>query len=368
MTRTRAARRWPALKKSVAAVLVIVGSLLFVPPTEVDSAALDGTAEANDVTVVNTLAERIDAPAPSTSQPPSVTTPEPTTPEVVVVDPQNADPWIAGPEPVPAPAAQTMLDVAYGPDAAHRLDIRLPANADAPVIVYLHSGGWIGGDRASVPDVVLRFIERGYAVVSVDYRLAPEHTFPEPVRDVKRALRWLKDYGRDSGAIDGDRMVLFGTSAGGHLASFTAATAGHYEPSDLPADLSAFDSTVAGVVSIAGPTDLAAFFEHDHPWGHDLTTAFLGCDPCAPQLLSAASPLAHLHDELPPAYWAHGESDVVVDLESQGRTIAEGWASAAGPMMSWIDIVEDTDHGLVEPRINTPWLHEFVDSAVRPAT
>ena len=277
----------------------------------------------------------------------------------------NDNPWLDEASTVATPATTTMLDIAYGPDPAHRLDLRLPANADAPVIVYVHSGGWIGGDRSSVPDVVLRFIERGYAVASIDYRLAPEHTFPDPVRDVKRALRWLKDHGRDTGTIDGDRMVLFGTSAGGHLAAFAATTAGHYEPVDLPADLAAHDSTVAGVVSIAGPTDLASFIEHDHSWGPDLTTAFLGCDLCAPQLLTAASPLTHLHDELPPAYWAYGGADVVVALEPQGLAIAEEWAAAAGPMMSWIDIVEDTDHGLVEPRVNTPWLDEFIDAAVR---
>jgi len=265
---------------------------------------------------------------------------------------------------VASPAAEIIRDVPYGPDDIHRMDLYLPDAANAPVLVFLHSGGWVGGDRSFVPELVLRHLERGYAVASVEYRLAPAHPFPAPIHDTKRAVRELKVIAAETGRIDGDSIVLFGTSAGGHLAAFVGATDGSFEPTDLSEAQTAHDSGVAGIVVAVGPTDLVQLYSHENAWAKAMTTAHAGCLPCTVDELELPSVATHLHDDLPPAYWAYGELDPLVDPDFQGRLIAEAWAQAAGSEYSWFDFVEGSDDNLDETVINQRVLEIFLDHTV----
>lgn len=259
-------------------------------------------------------------------------------------------------------------EIAYGTDPAHRLDLYLPTVHDVPVIVYLHAGGWVTGGRESVPDLVLRFVERGYAVASVDYRLAPDHVFPAQLHDAKRAIRWLKAFGERTGLIDGDRMVVAGTSAGGHIASMVAATPGEFEPTGLTAEEAAVDSTVVGLFSAVGPTDLHTFYvpthsEQTHPWRTDLPEMMLGCSPCGEDILAQASTVTHLGDHLPPAYFAYGEFDTeLVHPISQGEVIADAWARHSG---SWFEFVDGAGHNFDHTQVNQRAIEAFVDRTVR---
>lgn len=266
-----------------------------------------------------------------------------------------------------APEADaTMLDVGYGDDPEQRLDLYLPAEPFAPVIVFVHSGGWISGGREAVPSMVLRFVERGYAVASIGYRLAPDHPFPASVEDVKRAIRWLRVFSQEEGLIDGDRIVAFGTSAGGHIAAMVAATPGRFEPTDLTDAQAAVDSTVVGVVSVVGPTDLTTFSQPD-TWAEELTEALLGCAPCGPEALADASPVTYMDHDLPPAYWVYGENDELVDAVTQGAVAASAWAVAAGESMSWFDLVGGCGHNIDCSTVNQRSLEDFVDRAVSDA-
>ncbi|MFC4450660.1 alpha/beta hydrolase [Halorussus aquaticus] len=98
-----------------------------------------------------------------------------------------------------------------------------PATGDpAPVLVYYHGGGWVLGTLDSIDGVCRRLARRGECVVvSVDYRLAPEHPFPAAVDDAVAALRWTEE---NASAFGGDpaRLAVGGTSAGGNLAAVTA--------------------------------------------------------------------------------------------------------------------------------------------------
>lgn len=264
----------------------------------------------------------------------------------------------------PAPAAFTELDVAYGSDPAQRLDVYLPTGSNAPVVLYLHSGGWSGGDKSEVPDFVMRFVERGYAVISANYRLAPQHQFPDPVHDVKHAIRWVKAFGEETGSVNGNRIVAFGRSAGGHLAAFVGTTAGRFEPNDLTDAAARFDSNVVGVVSVVGPTDLQSFYSHPLEWAREMTEDHVGCDPCANEVLAEASPLTHLHEDVPPAYWAYGGGDALVDADSQGAVAAAEWARVTRPLSSWFDLVNDATHNIDGSEINQRFLEAFVDMAI----
>jgi len=106
----------------------------------------------------------------------------------------------------------------------HALPARLYAPSDAalPVLLYFHGGGFTIGSVAS-HDVLCRELSRlsGCAVVSLDYRLAPEHRFPTAVHDAWDATQWLAAHGRELG-IDSGRMAVGGDSAGGTLATVCA--------------------------------------------------------------------------------------------------------------------------------------------------
>lgn len=88
-----------------------------------------------------------------------------------------------------------------------------------PCILYIHGGGWVICDLDS-HDLLARALakESGCAVLSVDYRLAPEHPFPAGLQDCRAALLWLRDHGASLG-LDGSRIAVAGDSAGGNLAA-----------------------------------------------------------------------------------------------------------------------------------------------------
>lgn len=299
---------------------------------------------------------------------PVATAPEPTL--IDVADPRpgdlrtDADADVLPPGYVAGTGVYAAADVAYGPDPAQVLDLYLPGATDAPVVLFLHSGGWVGGDEDALRPMVLRFVERGYAVASVSYRLAPDHIFPAQIHDVKLAIRWLKLFGETYGLIDGDRIVVYGISAGGHLAAFVAATPGRFEPSGLAPELATFDSSVVGIVSVVGPTDLVDFYRQPHPWALPITEAMVGCSPCADAQLAEASPITHLGPSLPPAYWAYGGlDDDFVHWSAQGVAIASAWGEQAGPGSSWLDVIDDQGHNIDHTTINQRAVEEFVDLA-----
>ncbi len=128
----------------------------------------------------------------------------------------------------------------------------LPAAADAPLVVFLHGGGWLRGSRKvftpgiSDAESFDRIVAAGFAVASCEYRLSGEALFPAQLDDVAAALAWLHAHGAEHG-IDASRLVLWGVSAGATLAALTG--------------LGRED--VCGVVDWFGPADLIALAEHD---------------------------------------------------------------------------------------------------------
>jgi len=133
------------------------------------------------------------------------------------------------------------------------LDLYLPTNPirrPVPTIVFLHGGGWSGGTRTTGPDFNRYFAQDGFAMASIEYRLTPSITFPANVEDVRTAIRWLKANASSHG-LDPDRVCLWGTSAGGHLATVAAlAPRGLFEGTDNLKQSSA----VRCVLDAYGPT------------------------------------------------------------------------------------------------------------------
>ncbi len=125
------------------------------------------------------------------------------------------------------PEGMTATDVSL-PLPGRTLAARLfrPADVIRPrLIVYFHGGGWVVGSRDTHHTVAaLLAADTGCAVISIDYRLAPEHPFPTPCDDATEAVQWLAGQ-RNSLAVDPDFLAVAGDSAGGHLAAGAAAKA-----------------------------------------------------------------------------------------------------------------------------------------------
>jgi len=122
-------------------------------------------------------------------------------------------------------------DIAYGDDPRHVLDVFAPAGegllkGTAPVVVFVHGGGFIGGERSPLPglindNVATFFARHGCIAVNASYRLAPDHTFPSGAQDVGRIVTWLRENIASFGG-DPQSIVLFGHSAGAaHVAAWT---------------------------------------------------------------------------------------------------------------------------------------------------
>ncbi|MCS3529831.1 alpha/beta hydrolase [Chryseobacterium sp. JUb7] len=142
------------------------------------------------------------------------------------------------------------------------LDIYKPKNTSSeklPVVIYVHGGGWVGGDKiihadTYIENTILKLVEKNYAVISIDYTLVSKDVhFPAPVNDTKDAVRWVRK-NADQYHFDPNNIGLFGASAGSHLSMLAAYTQDN-EFVGAP-ELSGYSAKVNYVVNNFGPTDL----------------------------------------------------------------------------------------------------------------
>ncbi|WP_171041317.1 alpha/beta hydrolase fold domain-containing protein [Sinomonas susongensis] len=227
-------------------------------------------------------------------------------------------------------------NIPYSVEEGYRplfLDLRVPAGATAahpaPVVVWVHGGGWVyGSRRRQAPNlhayrVIDSIVSAGYAVALLDYRLAKEAPFPAQVRDLRTAARWLRAHAGEYG-LDGTRMAAWGESAGAHLvtlAGFCAEigeTAAREHP-DQPEDFQAIvdwygPAEISGTAaSLPDPESEEVGFYTQNP-----VTALLEGSTWDAQSLS---PLSHVRADVPPVFIAHGRQDRQVPVE-QSRTLA----------------------------------------------
>jgi len=139
-----------------------------------------------------------------------------------------------------------MLDVAYGPHPEQRLDIYLPADAAAaPLLIFVHGGGWSVGDKGQYEVVGNRLAHEGIVTMMANYRLSPAVQHPTHAQDVAQAIGWGYRHAAEYGA-DPERLCLMGHSSGAHLAALVA-----LEPSYLAAE--GMDiSAVRRVIGVSG--------------------------------------------------------------------------------------------------------------------
>ena len=136
----------------------------------------------------------------------------------------------------PYAGVRVLRDLKYGPDGRHALDVFIPGKPEgkAPVLMFVHGGGWSRGDKRMVDgsDKLAHWREQGYAVASVNYRLVPDASVEEEAADVAQAVAFLKSRAGPLG-FDADRIVLVGHSAGAHLVALVGTDPSYLQEAGL---------------------------------------------------------------------------------------------------------------------------------------
>ena len=151
---------------------------------------------------------------------------------------------------LPMYALPCVRDIAYGPSADERLDLfPVPGRPDAPLFVFVHGGYWRALTKEDSVFMAQNFTERGIAVASLNYGLAPAVRLEEIVAQCRRGIAWLYHHGRDHG-VDAGRMVVGGSSAGGHLGAMLLAP-GWQAAHGLPPRVLQGGALVSGLFDLA---------------------------------------------------------------------------------------------------------------------
>ncbi len=195
-------------------------------------------------------------------------------------------------------------------------DLYLPRGADAPtpVLMYIHGGGWVGGTKESSVLRLLPWLEMGWAVVNVEYRLGQVALAPAAVEDCLCALRWVIRNAEQYN-IDPTRIVVTGNSAGGHLSLTTGilpASAGLDRQCPGSEEL-----TVAAVINWYGITDVGDLL--DGPNMKSYAVEWMGSMPNRFEIAERVSPLTYVRAGLPPILTIHGDADPTVPYQHAVR-------------------------------------------------
>ncbi len=228
-------------------------------------------------------------------------------------------------------AADTALDLSYGvgiaPNITYlradgeelKLDVVFRRSGEPrPVLLYIHGGGWVGGQKESMFTHFIPWLEMGYSVVNVEYRMGQVALAPGAVEDCRCALRWLIA-NADTYNLDPKRIVVSGHSAGGHLSLTTGllpASAGLDKRCPVrvpPADSSEPEMPVAAVVNWFGITDV-----NDLIGGKNAKTyavQWLGSLHDREAVAKRVSPMTYVRAGLPPVLTIHGDADPIVPYQ-----------------------------------------------------
>ncbi|MEZ5306444.1 MAG: alpha/beta hydrolase [Pyrinomonadaceae bacterium] len=198
-----------------------------------------------------------------------------------------------------------------------KLDVYKPRGSKAgvhPTLMFIHGGGWRAGTKNSYSLRVLPWLEKGWAVVNIDYRVTSMARAPAAVEDARCALRWVHANAEKYG-FDRELIVVSGQSAGGHLALMTG----------LAADDERFDSNCPGektavlaVVNWFGITDVGDLLSGQNKT--QFASNWIGEDRFEDrELIESVSPLSHVSTDDPPVITIHGDKDPLVPYNQAFR-------------------------------------------------
>jgi acetyl esterase/lipase len=202
-----------------------------------------------------------------------------------------------------------------------KLDIWYPRDNPKPTttVVFIHGGGWIFGSKEGAVYQLLPYLERGWRVVNVEYRMASNSLAPAAVEDTRCALRWIVRNAKQWN-FDTSKIILTGQSAGGHLALITGML-----PDGTPLDNRCYAGEkygdvpikVAAIINWYGITDVNDLIQG--PNLKNYAAMWMGSMPNASEVAKSVSPLTYVRPGLPPIITIQGDKDDVVPYTQSTR-------------------------------------------------
>ena len=208
-----------------------------------------------------------------------------------------------------------------------------------PVVIYIHGGGWMGGQRKGERNTFLA--AHGFFTISIDYRLSNQAIYPAQIADAKAAVRWVRA-NAERYHLDPEHIGVWGHSSGAHLAALlgTSAHSAELEGNSAPQN---FSSCVQAVVNMCGPTDLSQMGGwHDLPDSPDAKLLGGPVQECL-DLVRLANPIAYVHPTVPPFLIFHGTHDQIVPFNQSELLYAA--LKEVGADVTFIPM-QDEDHNL----------------------
>jgi acetyl esterase/lipase len=271
--------------------------------------------------------------------------------------PANSQPPGGMPKGKTAGIKNKWLDIAYANlSPAQKLDIYLPDDTTKiyPVIISVHGGAFMFGDKADGQvNAMLEGLKRGYAVVSINYRLSGEALFPKNINDVKAAIHWVKANAKQY-KLNPDKIALWGGSAGGNLSALAGTSGNVKELEDLSLGNASQSSLVQAVVDWFGPTDFLKMDEQliatgngkpDHSEANSPESKVLGQKITAiPDKVKLANPETYITKDDPPFLVMHGSKDHLVPTQ-QSENFAAKLKEVLGEKKVTLHVLQGAKHG-----------------------
>lgn len=212
-------------------------------------------------------------------------------------------------------------DIEYASIESHslRLDFYQTKQEElnSPLVVWIHGGAWRSGSKSSVP--VKHWLDHGFKIASVDYRLSGQARFPAQVHDIKAAIRFLRRHA-NSLQFDPNRIIVAGASAGGHLAALVGVSNGLDELEGKVGKHLQQSSSVCAALSFYGASNLNSILGQSTAHGLSVRVPalqlLLGGQPNeVPEASRLASPITHVDEMDPPLWLIHGDADPQMPVE-----------------------------------------------------
>lgn len=246
-------------------------------------------------------------------------------------------------------------DIVYGKveNDDLKLDLARPEHATGllPGIVYIHGGGWSGGNRGIYQNDIQEAARRGYVAVTIEYRLTrpdksgkAKYPFPAQIEDCKCAVRWLRA-NAEKYHVDPKRIGATGGSAGGHLSLLVGVT-GSEKKFDGTGGNPDVSSQVQAVVNYFGPTDLAKMYHYEKRVDRLLDTLVGGTPQERAAEYKSASPVTYVVKDVCPILSIHGTADKLVPVD---QAVEFDAAMKKAGATSQLMILEGQGHGFTGP-------------------
>jgi acetyl esterase/lipase len=222
---------------------------------------------------------------------------------------------------------QNLTDVPYaGASPAEKMDIYIPnSTGPYPVIIWVHGGGYNSGDKENNDsNSPKQGLTRGYAVVSINYRLSNEAIFPAQINDVKSAIRFIRANSKELN-INPDKIAIWGRSAGGGLAALAGTSGDVKELQDDSLGNGNISNRVQAVVDLKGPINFSTMLmqlqqqnnsenkTYDYEQSDIMLRQLMGEDvSLIPSQVARANPETYITPDDPPFFIEHGTADTMI--------------------------------------------------------